>query len=362
MNALAQEIAALIAQEGPITLERYMELCLQHPRYGYYLARDPFGAGGDFVTAPEISQMFGELIGLWMTEAFALAGRPRAARLVELGPGRGTLMADALRAARVAPEFLSAIEVDLVETSPRLRERQRQALANAAPKVSWRDSFAEVPRGPLFVVANEFFDALPARHFVRTPQGWRERLIGLDAAGALRFGLAPEIEVALHVEAEEGSIIEVNAAAQRLLTEIAGRVARDGGVMLVIDYGYTETSLGESLQAVAKHAYVDPLESPGEADLTTHVDFAALSRAARAAGAKVFGPTTQGEFLSQLGIARRAETLSRRATPQQRAEIDAALRRLIGTGDAREVMGELFKALAVAHPALPEPPGFGREG
>ena len=358
MNALGQEIAALIALEGPLTLERYMALCLQHPRYGYYLRRDPFGAGGDFVTAPEISQMFGELIGLWMTEAFALAGRPRGARFVELGPGRGALMADALRAARVAPEFLSAIEVDLVETSPRLRERQAQALANAVPKISWRDSFSDVPRRPLFIIANEFFDALPARHFVRTREGWRERLVGLGETGALRFGLAPGIEPALHVEAEEGSIIEVNGAAQRLMTEIAGRLARDGGVMLVIDYGYTQTSLGESLQAVAKHAYVDPLENPGEADLTTHVDFAALSRAAAAAGARAFGPTTQGEFLHQLGIRRRAETLSRRATPEQRAEIEAALRRLTGTGDERDVMGELFKAIAIAHPALPQPPGF----
>jgi NADH dehydrogenase [ubiquinone] 1 alpha subcomplex assembly factor 7 len=358
VNALAQEIATMIAQEGPLTLERYMTLCLQHPRLGYYMTRDPFGARGDFVTAPEISQMFGELVGLWMTEAFALAGRPAQARFVELGPGRGVLMADALRAARVAPEFLAGVAVDLVETSPILRALQAKALAGAPVKAEWRASFSEVARVPLFIVANEFFDALPARHFVKSAEGWRERLVGLDDTGALRFGLAPQIESALRVEAPEGSIIEVNGVAQRLMTEIAGRIVADGGAFLVIDYGYMRTALGESLQAVARHAYVDPLEAPGEADLTTHVDFAALSRAARAAGAKVLGPTTQGEFLNQLGVKRRAEALWRRGSEEQRAEILSALRRLTGGGDAREAMGELFKVIAVTHPSLPDPPGF----
>jgi NADH dehydrogenase [ubiquinone] 1 alpha subcomplex assembly factor 7 len=358
VNALKREIAAMIAQEGPLNLERYMSLCLQHPRHGYYIAHDPFGARGDFITAPEISQMFGELVGLWATEAFVLAGRPDGARFVELGPGRGVLMSDALRAARVAPEFLAKVEVDLVETSPRLRAVQAQTLHGAPTKILWRENFSEIPRGPLFIVANEFFDALPARHFVKSLKGWRERLVGLDDNGALRFGLAPQIEPTLRVEAPEGSVIEVNGVAQRLMTEIAERLVADGGAMLVIDYGYAQTSLGESLQAVARHAYVDPLEAPGEADLTTHVDFAALGRAAKAAGAKVLGPTTQGEFLKRLGVERRAEALWRRGTEEQRAEILSALRRLTGVGDPREVMGELFKVIAVTHPSLPDPPGF----
>jgi len=358
VNALADAIAAIIAEEGPITLERYMSLCLQHPRHGYYMRRDPFGAGGDFITAPEISQMFGELIGLWMTEAFVAAGSPPGARLVELGPGRGALMADALRAARVAPDFLANIEVELVETSPVLRKLQAQALADAPTRVVWRVDIAETPRAPLFVIANEFFDALPARHFVRSRRGWRERLIGLDAAGALSFGLSPYVESDLTVAAPDGSVIEMNPVAQRLMEEIAKRIARDGGALLVIDYGYAQTTLGESLQAVARHAYVDPLEAPGEADLTTQVDFAALARAAKAGGAKVLGPTTQGRFLAELGIERRAETLGRRATPAQRGEIYSALRRLVGEGDPRQEMGGLFKAMAVIHPSLRGLPGF----
>ncbi len=358
MNPLAREIAAIIRDDGPITLERYMSLCLQHPKHGYYVTRSPFGAGGDFITAPEISQMFGEMIGIWICEAFAAAGEPQDARLVELGPGRGTLMSDVLRVARVAPNFLAQVVVDLVETSPVLREQQRQMLSSARTPLAWRAAFSETPPGPLFILANEFFDALPARHFVKTAFGWRERLVGLRDDGELAFGLAAEADQSLNVAAPPGSVIEINPAAQRLMMEIAGRLVDEGCVLLVVDYGYTRTMLGESLQAVARHAYVDPLAAPGEADLTTHVDFAALARAARAKGAKVQGPTTQGRFLTQLGIERRAETLSRKATDQQRADIAIALRRLVGTGDVREDMGELFKVMAVTHPNMPDLPGF----
>ena len=358
MNPLAREIAAIIATEGPITLERYMSLCLQHPKYGYYVTRSPFGAGGDFITAPEISQMFGEMLGVWMCEAYAAAGEPKNPRLVELGPGRGTLMSDILRVARIAPNFLARIVVDLVETSPTLREQQRQALAGLKTPLAWRSALEEIPPGPAFIVANEFFDALPARHFVKTAFGWRERLVGRGPDGALVFGLAPEADPRLKIAAPPGSVIEINPTAQMLMGDIAARLASQGGALLVIDYGYTQTTLGESLQAVAHHAYVDPLAAPGEADLTTHVDFAALARAARDKGAKVLGPTTQGRFLAQLGIERRAQTLSRNATDQQRADIASALRRLVGTGDPREHMGELFKVMAVTHPDLPDLPGF----
>jgi SAM-dependent MidA family methyltransferase len=358
MSPLMREIATIIAQDGPITLERYMSLCLSHPRYGYYMTHDPFGAGGDFITAPEISQMFGEMLGVWISEAWSASDGPAGARLVELGPGRGTLMSDVLRVARVAPSFLANIEVDLIETSPLLRDLQRQTLTGESTPIDWRADFGEVPRAPLFILANEFFDALPARHFVKTESGWRERLIGLSSAGALAFGLSSRVESGLNVQAPSGSVIEVNAIAQRLIGEIAERIVVDGGVLLLVDYGYTQTTLGESLQAVARHAYVDPLESPGEADLTTHVDFAALKRAARAKGAKVQGPVAQGSFLRQLGIARRAETLCRRATPAQQIDIESALDRLVGAGDVREHMGELFKAMAIMHPDTPDLPGF----
>jgi SAM-dependent MidA family methyltransferase len=388
VNALAKEIAEIIAEEGPISLERYMSLCLQHPRHGYYMTRDPFGAAGDFVTAPEISQMFGEMLGVWIGEAWTSAGRPTDARLVELGPGRGVLMSDVLRVGRVAPGFLDAISVDLVETSPVLREAQARALEQAPAPLKWRATLGEIPRAPLFILANEFFDALPARHFVRAERGppfrpwrpsdasiarpvgetsglfpdamggWRERVVGLTAGGKLAFGLASYVESGLPLGPPAGSIIEINVAAQRLMGDIAERIVADGGAMLLVDYGYTRTTLGESLQAVARHAYVDPLDEPGEADLTTHVDFAALKRAARAKGAKVQGPVAQGSFLGQLGIERRAETLRRKATPQQQDDIDSALARLVGFGAPRDHMGEVFKVMAVMHPDMPDMPGF----
>jgi SAM-dependent MidA family methyltransferase len=358
MTALKQEIAATIAHEGPMTLEEYMGLCLGHPRYGYYMTRDPFGAAGDFVTAPEISQMFGELVGVWASEAWRLAGSPSPARLIELGPGRGTLMSDVLRVSRIAPAFLEAVSVHLVETSPRLRAIQERTLANSGKPVSWSADVADTPSGPAFILANEFFDALPVRHYVKTAQGWRERLVGVDAMGELLFGLSDKVEPSLNIPAREGSIIEVSAVAQRIMSEIATRLVREGGALLVIDYGYLETSLGDSLQAVSRHAYVDPLASPGEADLTAHVDFAALGRAAKAAGAKVMGPVTQAHFLLQLGIERRAEALMKRATPEQQQAIVDAFHRLTGTQDPRHQMGDLFKVMAVTHPDMPDMPGF----
>lgn len=358
MNALKREIAANITHDGPISLEHYMGLCLGHPQHGYYMTREPFGANGDFVTAPEISQMFGELIGVWLAEAWRAAGAPTPANLIELGPGRGTLMSDMLRVARVAPDFLDAVIPSLVEMSPRLRDIQRQTLASAGKPISWLENFEAAPPGPAFIVANEFFDALPVRHYVKTLAGWRQRLVGLDQTGALAFGLSEKIEPTLTAPAREGSIIEVCPTGQRMMSDIAARLVAQGGVLLVIDYGYTQTSLGDSLQAISKHVYVDPLDAPGEADLTAHVDFAALARAAQAQGAKVMGPVTQAHFLLQLGIERRAETLSRKASPEQTREVMAALDRLTGVQDPRRHMGALFKVMAVTHPDMPDLPGF----
>ncbi|QGM97863.1 class I SAM-dependent methyltransferase [Methylocystis parvus] len=358
MNPLKQEIAATIAHEGPMTLEHYMSLCLGHPRHGYYMTRDPFGADGDFITAPEISQMFGELIGVWTSEAWRMSGSPSPARLIELGPGRGTLMSDVLRVSRISPGFLDAVSVHLVETSPTLRAIQRQTLDNAGKPVGWSADVGETPPGPAFILANEFFDALPVRHYVKTIPGWRERLVGLDPAGELTFGLSDRVETSLRAPAQEGSIIEVSPVSQRIMGEIAARLVRDGGALLMIDYGYTETTLGDSLQAVSKHVYVDPLAAPGEADLTAHVDFAALARAAKAAGAKVMGPVTQGHFLLQLGIERRAQALMKRATPEQQQGVVDAFDRLTGVQDPRRHMGALFKVMAVTHPDMPDMPGF----
>ncbi len=365
MSALGDIIASMIAEDGPISLEQYMALALGDPRHGYYMTRDPLGAKGDFITAPEISQMFGELIGVWCADYWTRMGEPARVHLVELGPGRGTLMRDALRAARVLPACVNALDVHLVDTSPVLRDSQRATLASAGVAISWHASFDEVPPGPLIVIANEFFDALPARHYVRTRDGWRGRVVGLTRDGRLGFGAGPDVEPTLRVEAPDGAIIEINPIAQRVMGAIAARIEAHGGAVLAIDYGYVTTSLGETLQAMRGHAYVNPLDEPGEADLTTHVDFAALGRAARAAGAATFGPVTQGQLLERLGIFDRARSLARGADAPRIRAIESELKRLIATNDGISPvhgkvsgMGGLFKALAVTQTGGPIPAGF----
>ena len=356
LDALRREIAA----GGPLPVDRYMALALGHPRYGYYVTRDPLGADGDFVTAPEISQIFGELVGIWMADSWDRMGRPDPVRLIELGPGRGTLMHDALRAARVLPGFVDAARVHLVETSPALRDKQRDALADHSP-VDWHDRLADVPPGPTLAVANEFFDALPVRQFQRTKGGWRERLVSGDPdSGGLRFVLAdrPDPAIALAPgaagDAPEGSIVELCPSAQALAGELAGRAVRDGGAALVIDYGHALSALGDTLQAVRRHRYADPLADPGEVDLTAHVDFAALAATAGEAGAVICGPVTQAQWLAAMGIAQRAEMLSQSAGERQAAEIAAAVRRLT----APDQMGQVFKAMSIAAPPLAPTAGF----
>lgn len=365
MSALAGEIREMIAAEGPIGIDRYMALALGHPKHGYYIKRDPFGLGGDFITAPEISQMFGELIGLWSAEVWLGMGQPPAINLVELGPGRGTLISDALRALKVVDDYARAITVHLVETSPILRARQQGMLDAAGFAIRWHRSFADVPAGPSIVIANEFFDALPVKHFVRTEAGWNERLVGIDESGALRFGLSPVVETGIRADAPPGTIIEIGAAGHRAMAEICERIVAHGGAVLAIDYGHMETTFGETLQAMQHHLKVDPLEEPGDADITAHVDFASLARAASASGAQVFGPVMQGDFLTSLGIFERAAGLKKRADPRQSLEIDRALLRLVSKGremgiDGKMVpsMGALFKAICATHPSLPPPPGF----
>jgi SAM-dependent MidA family methyltransferase len=357
MNELLRELREIIAQEGPISLERYMSLALSHPRYGYYTTREPFGAAGDFVTSPEISQMFGELIGLWAAEVWRLSGAPAPMRLVELGPGRGTLMADALRAIRSIPAFADAIEVHLVETSPRLVEIQRASLAQYDVPMRWHASPADIPSGPAIFIANEFFDALPVQHFVRTEKGWCERLIGLDADGHLAFGLRPHAAKEIRVTAPEGSIVEISPTAREIVGALAGRLAGEGGALLVIDYGYVETQTGETLQAVRNHHFVDPLETPGECDLTAHVDFAALARQAENAGARVHGPVAQAQLLLALGIGERAESLKRNSSPMQAQEIEDAFVRLTDRTNPTS-MGELFKIMAITPTDMSSLPGF----
>jgi SAM-dependent MidA family methyltransferase len=357
MSELLRELREIIAQEGPISLERYMGLALSHPRYGYYTTREPFGATGDFITAPEISQMFGELIGLWAMEVWRLSGAPAPMRLVELGPGRGTLMADALRAIPKIPEFAVGIEVHLVETSPRLLEIQRTRLAEYDVLMQWHGSPAGIPSGPAIFVANEFFDALPVQHFVQTEKGWCERLVGLDADRKLAFGLKPHAANEIRLTAPEGSVLEISPKASEIVGALARRIAGEGGALLLFDYGYGETQTGETLQAVRNHRFIDPLEAPGECDLTTHVDFQALAREAAAAGARVHGPVTQSSFLLALGIAQRAERLKRNSTRMQAQEIEHALSRLTET-TSPTAMGQLFKVMAITPGSVQAAPGF----
>lgn len=359
MNALEREIRSLIEQQGPIPLSRYMALCLAHPEHGYYTTRDPLGLAGDFTTAPEISQMFGELIGVWCAEVWRLIGAPRRVILAELGPGRGTLMKDALRAAKVMPGFRDAVELHLVETSPVLQERQREALQGDVASIAWHGDVKNLPQSPLIVIGNEFVDALPVGQFEKKAGRWHERRIGLGAGGGLAFGLdpvpLPEFEKTLPqrlTPAPDGAIVERRDL--RALDEIATRIRNHGGAALMIDYGHAETGFGDTLQAVAGHDYAEPLETPGEADLTAQVDFEALAGLATG-DLRALGPVTQRDFLHQLGIAARAEILQRNAKPEMRAEIAAALSRLTGPAPG---MGDLFKALAFAHASLPALPGF----
>ncbi len=358
MNPLGQRIAQLIEAQGPISIAQFMTMAAHDPVYGYYATRDPLGAEGDFVTAPEISQMFGELLGLWCVQAWREQDCPSPARLVELGPGRGTLTADALHAARLDPEFLASIDVVLIETSAALREQQAATLAlqEAGVSIRWLDRFDEsLSDRPLFLLANEFFDALPIRQFVFTERGWCERMVGLDKDGALRFALAP-VATMLAIASERGlpeigAVYETSPAAEAMVEQIADVIASKGGAALIVDYGYgADAGFGETLQAVAEHKFADVLDRPGEADLSAHVDFAALARAAEGAGAKVYGPVEQGAFLCSLGIVERAERLSRNHLQSTQTALD----RLI----LPDAMGTLFKALAIVPENAPTPPGF----
>ncbi|WP_347267120.1 SAM-dependent methyltransferase [Paracoccus sp. (in: a-proteobacteria)] len=342
MTPLARLIAARIRLSGPMPIDEYMQLCLLHPEHGYYATRDPFGAAGDFTTAPEISQMFGEMIGLALAQCWLDQGRPASFSLAEIGPGRGTLMADILRTIRRVPGMAAAARVVLVEASPHLRRMQREKLG----EITHLDEVRDLPEAPLFLVANEFFDALPIKQHQRTPGGWAERIVALDPGGGLILGLAAP---APGVPAPLGELRETCPAAPPIVAAIAGRIAAHGGVALIIDYGGWD-GRGDTFQALRRHCPEDPLAHPGEADLTAHVDFAPLAMAARRAGARVSRLVGQGDWLLGLGIAARAERLARAGD----AGAMAALHRLTAAGE----MGHLFRILALWAGDAPLPPGF----
>jgi NADH dehydrogenase [ubiquinone] 1 alpha subcomplex assembly factor 7 len=356
MTPLADALVRRIAAGGPITVADYMAECLMHPVHGYYSTRDPFGQAGDFTTAPEISQMFGELIGLCLAQSWLDQGSPAPFALAELGPGRGTLMADLLRATRRVPGFHAAAHLVLVETSPVLRRVQAKTLASHAHNLGaipkWVDATSDLPVMPLFLIANEFFDALPIRQFQRA-EAWHERLVGV-VDGRLTFGLSPPLafppQGAPFDGCPRGGLVEVCPAAHVVMRDVAARIQRHGGVALIVDYGGWR-SLGDTLQALRDHAPDDPLAHPGSVDLTAHVDFEALCLAACLPHS---GLTAQGDLLRRLGIDARAAILAKGLSGAGLASHHAAHRRLT---DGAE-MGSLFKAIAIHAPGSAPPPGF----
>ncbi|MEM5475371.1 SAM-dependent methyltransferase [Pacificibacter sp. AS14] len=353
---MAELLMRRISNTGPISLAEYMADCLLHPTHGYYTTRDPLGAAGDFTTAPEISQMFGELLGLCLAQAWIDQGCPAPFTLAELGPGRGTLMADILRATKAVPQFHASMQLTLVEASPTLRAKQQELLSGF--DITYADTAADLPDQTLFLIANEFFDALPIRQFVRDPHGWRETQVGL-IDDKLALGLSQPAPIALldHRldDTQDGDVVEICPSSAPIIDEIARRIAEHGGAAIVIDYGDWHAR-GDTFQALENHEMVNPLARPGCADLTAHVDFEALSIEAQNAGAYVSSMIPQGQLLAQLGIVERAENLSIHMQGEALENHIAAFDRLINA----DKMGLLFKAIAIAPKADMLPAGFAR--
>ena len=390
LTPLARKLAARMSAEGAVTLQDYMETCLYDPEYGYYKQRDPLGREGDFITAPEISQVFGELVGLWAGETWRIAGEQEV-RLIELGPGRGTLMADALRALRVLPGFVESASVHLIETSAPLRAAQEKALSGVRCPVSWHERIEEVPPGAAIVIANEFFDCLPVRQFAFDEAAglWRERMIGF-ADGSFRFELGSKgMQVPPHSVSlpkgredartilgdnsgvpsplgekdrmrgdfcyiEDGDIVEVRPGAAGILQTFAARTAVAPLAALIVDYGYSQPSYGDTVQAVSRHRFAGLFEAPGEADLTAHVDFGALVQIAKELNLDALGPMPMGEWLLRLGLEARVRQLMSRATAEEATEIRSRVSRLVDPAQ----MGVLFKALVITGGGLTRLPPF----
>jgi NADH dehydrogenase [ubiquinone] 1 alpha subcomplex assembly factor 7 len=346
--SLKDKLIEAIRENGPMTVAEYMAACLYDPEDGYYATRPAIGgASADFLTAPEASQMFGELIGLWCAHEWDTLGRP-AFNWIELGPGRGVLMQDALRATQRIEGMHDAASVVLVETSEPLRDEQ----AERVPIAEWATRIEEAPPGPSIIIANEFLDCLPIRQFFLGEDGWHEKLVGLDEAEQLTFGLSAALP-APESEDEIGTVREIAPGLESLIYEIERRLHEAPGRVLIIDYGYVRPEGADTLQALKRHKKVDPIETPGEADLTAHVDFARIAQLAEAAGLAVHGPLTQGSFLQALGIETRAQALIR-ANPSHGERLTREVRRLTHPDE----MGALFKVICLSSPNLPPPAGF----
>lgn len=362
-SPLEEILVRLIEDHGPIRVSDYMADVLGHPQHGYYMTQTAFGADGDFTTAPEISQVFGELIGAWVINAWEEIGSPSFVNLIELGPGRGTLMADILHTARIRPKFQKALGVYMVENSGRQRYEQQRKLHDTEVPITWATELHDIPFAPTIIVANEFFDCLPVRQFVRTAARedacWRERLIGIteDTPPQLRFTLSDELhEAPPHVPdfSQPDDIFETSEDTHAVIGEIAERFESHKGRALIIDYGHARSGFGDTLQAIRDHHYWPALASPGEADLTAHVDFQAIRKEAEARGMEVAGAVEQGLFLKRLGIEERANALLGNIPPEERQAFETAVRRLV----MPDQMGTIFKAVCLSSAGLPDPAGF----
>jgi SAM-dependent MidA family methyltransferase len=353
---LSEKIKKLVRMNGPMSVTDYFALCLGDPEFGYYRNREPFGSSGDFITAPEVSQIFGEMIGVFIVHAWKRHGLPNPVRLTEIGPGRGTMMSDMLRViAKLAPDLYRDSTVHLVETSPRLREVQKNTLTDHIDKIAWHDSVDDVPEGFVLLVANELFDAIPIRQFVKVGPTFVERVVSLDAEDELIFSIGtavldPSFLPAGAEGAPDGTIYEFSPARRAVMETLCHRLKQEGGTALILDYGHMSTGFGDTLQALRAHNYDPPLAHPGIADLTSHVDFEDLARTALSAGVSVTGCLRQGDFLIGLGIKDRAGLLGRGKDAATQQMLTEAVNRLAGAGEGR--MGELFKVLAVSTPAL----------
>jgi len=374
MRELKDRILSHIKASGPMSVASYMSWCLLDPKQGYYPTRDPLGVDGDFITAPEISQMFGEVLGLWLINTWRGMGKPKTVQLVEYGPGRGVMMSDILRTARLDKDFFAAVNLNLIEMSSALEGKQAETLAHCGVPVNWVDSLEDVPAGPTIVIGNEYLDCLPVRQFIMKDRfkgdgGWHERMVDVnpDHPAKLIFGVseAPISErdkafLPAHIPSvKDGDLLEINPGLGQIVETLRKRFADYPGAALFIDYGPAETELGDTFQALKKHEKVFPLDAPGTADLTARVDFAALGEWAEKAGLASYGPCPQGQFLSRLGIEVRAVSLSKslgpKSSPKSKEKIARQLHRLTDVND----MGTLFKALAIQSPNLPAPLGFG---
>lgn len=356
---LADIIRADIRANGPMDFGRYMTLCLSHPVHGYYMTRDPFGVDGDFTTAPEISQLFGEMIGAWIADIWVKTGRTSPYRICEFGPGRGTLMRDVMRVTRNVPGFHDAVHIHLIEMSPVLRDKQREALAGY--RVTWHDDLESVPTdGRLMILGNEFLDALPVRRLIYKKEGWAEEVVGIGPDDALTFGLRPadpalmESMPRMLIYPQEYDRIEISPVLNQHLKCAYNRMLKQQGVALFIDYGYLHTSYGDTVQAVHKHRPVSVLDTPGQVDITAHVNFETVGSLAMGAGLTVYGPATQGDFLNRLGIQQRKAILDKNATDRQKTDLENSVNRLV----SYDQMGALFKVMAITADPAVEVEGF----